>query len=246
MRISRVFVDLNLKVGKTIELPEWAAEHLVRVLRVPVGGKLICFNGDGFDYHGQIAKAEKKYVSAELVSRHEVSTAPRIKITLAQAIAKGEKMDWILQKSVELGVSRMVPIVTERTEVRLDAEREDRRIHHWQRVIQSACEQSGRAELPSLDAPIALNLFAANAASSACNKLVLSPSGRISINKVELNNEFVVVIGPEGGLSDREIALLEQAGFIAISLGARVLRTETAGSAILSALHTKFGDFDFN
>jgi len=165
------------------------------------------------------------------------------KTTLVQGIARGEKMDWILQKATELGVTRLVPVVTERTEVKLDEDRAGRRLAHWQQVIASACEQCGRNRLPRLDAPQRLPTWLAQLGDTPGARLALLPEGTQALRSLgALADGAILVVGPEGGFSDHDEAALRQAGFAGLRLGPRILRTETAGLAALAALQAVAGD----
>ena len=156
MRLTRCHVDTSLTVGASLALPETAANHLARVLRLREGDACVLFNGDGHDYDARITAVGKRGVQAEIMAARSVDNESPLHVTLLQGVARGEKMDLILQKATELGVAAIVPVMAERTEVKLDAERTAKRVAHWCSVIASACEQSGRARLPVLSAPAAL------------------------------------------------------------------------------------------
>lgn len=242
MRVTRCHVDMPLPVGSRIVLPESAANHLVRVLRLREGDACVLFNGDGNDYGARIAAAGKREVVVEILGVDPVDNESLFRITLLQGIARGEKMDLILQKATELGVARVMPVLAERTEVKLDAERTAKRMSHWESVIVSACEQSGRAQVPALDAPAALAAAAA-ALAGDCMKLTLDPQGEQSLRSLPSPPAGVAIaIGPEGGWSPRDRETLRTAGFEGLRLGPRVLRTETAGLAAIAALQARFGD----
>lgn len=242
MRTIRCFVDQPLAVGQTITLPEEASAHLLRVLRLAPGDEVVLFNGDGGDYGARLLSAAKRGAEAELISRQDAGRESPLRITLAQGIARGEKMDLVLQKATELGVAAIAPIVTERTEVKLDAERTGKRLAHWRGVLAAACGQSGRARLPSLSEPVALTTYAA--AETADLKLVLDPQGSLDLKSLPLQpgQSVALVIGPEGGLSERDLTTLRAAGFVGLRLGPRILRTETAGLAAIAALQSLHGD----
>lgn len=243
MRIPRVFVPHPLRAGHEVELPVQAGEHLVRVLRLERGHPLRLFNGDGEEYSGEIASLAKRGVTAQVLARETVASVESpLRITLAQGIARGEKMDWILQKATELGVARIVPLVTDRTEVKLDAERAPRRMAHWQAVLASACEQCGRNRLPQLDEPLRLADFAATPAVEGELRLALDPLGTIGVRSLPQSMRMTLVVGPEGGLSEHDLDTLAQGGFGGLRLGPRILRTETAGLAALAALQALQGD----
>ena len=178
MRIPRIYVPHPLRPGGEVELPVQAGEHIARVLRLDRGHPLRLFNGDGGEYAGELASLAKRAVTARVL---EASAAPEresaLRVTLGQGVARGEKMDWILQKATELGVARIVPLITDRTEVKLDAERAERRVWHWEAVIASACEQCGRNRLPEIGEPVRLADWAAALGDEAGLRLALDPQG---------------------------------------------------------------------
>jgi len=243
MRTVRHFVDLPLAEGKSVSLPEVAVAHLVRVLRLGPGDRVHLFNGDGHDYEAELEQAGKREARARILGRVAVESESPLTITLAQGIARGEKMDLILQKATELGVSRIAPVVTERTEVRLDAERADKRSAHWRGVLASACEQSGRVRLPELAPPRALGDFLASEKSTL--KLVLDPAASTTLAQAQPapDASICLLVGPEGGLSERDLAAARAAGFTGLKLGPRILRTETAALAAIAALNALYGDW---
>lgn len=242
MRRIRAFVDTPLAPGATVALPRFAAEHLVRVLRLPDGAAVTCFNGDGHDYAGTLRLQGREVLFACAQAGPPAAAESPLRVTLAQCIARGEKMDGVIQKAVELGVAAIVPLVSERTEVRLDAEREARRVAHWRGVVLSACEQCGRANVPDLQAPRALPDWASQLPAGPL-RLALAPDGDLRLSELPVAiDDVVAVVGPEGGLSDRDLAALDAAGFRRLTLGPRVLRTETAGPALLAALQARDGD----
>lgn len=243
MRIPRICIFDGLARGEEILLPPQAGEHLVRVLRLERGHPLLLFNGDGRDYRAEISQLAKRAVTALVLDDGvETHRESPLELTLAQGVARGEKMDLILQKATELGVRRIVPLITERTEVKLDAERSGRRLAHWQAVIAGACEQSGRSMLPSLEAPVRLAHWAATLGDSPGLRLALDPQGRMAPRDLPDFSVATLVVGPEGGLSDHDLNLLDQADFQGLKLGPRILRTETAGLAALTALQAIHGD----
>ena len=242
MRRIRLYVDIALAAGQSITLSEATANHAVRVLRLREGDAVTLFNGDGFDYAGTISLG-KRDARVHLNSVDVVTNESPLAITLVQAIARGEKMDLILQKATELGVVKIVPVISDRTEVKLDEDRADKRILHWQRVLEAACEQCGRAQIPEVESPSTLERAARLFANANDTKLVLHPDGGRPLSQVDCGDAATIAIGPEGGFSERDLALFDQAGFVRITLGPRVLRTETAGLAAIAALQTRFGDF---
>ncbi|MBB5207243.1 16S rRNA (uracil(1498)-N(3))-methyltransferase [Chiayiivirga flava] len=242
MRLTRNHVDAPLAVGATVALDDAVTAHLVRVLRLGLGDALVLFNGDGFDYEARLVSVAKRGAQAEVMSRREVRNESPLRVVLAQAIARGDRMDWVLQKATELGVAAIVPIVTERTEVKLDADRGDKRMQHWRGVVAAACEQCGRTRVPELHAPVALAAWLADPPRPAL-VLCLDPQAERSLRDVAIEAGCALVIGPEGGFGERDLHALRAAGAVGVRLGPRVLRTETAGLAALAALQMLGGDF---
>jgi 16S rRNA (uracil1498-N3)-methyltransferase len=243
MRTVRSFNDTPLIVGHEILLPEQSSNHLMRVLRMQIGDSFHVFNGDGCDYVAEIIGVEKKGVKVRILSRIEVSNESPLKIHLYQSIARGDKMDWILQKAAELGVTAFTPIVSDRTEVKLDGERSDKKLNHWQGVVRSACEQSGRAFIPQINLPIAINQL--NISINSAQAFYLEPTATLCIKEIciQTEQELHLAIGPEGGFSERDTRILQTAGFQGLKIGPRILRTETAGLAVIAALQAQFGDW---
>ena len=243
MRIPRIFTDQPLHCGNEILLPEQAGEHVARVLRLERGHPLILFNGDGRECDARLGTLAKRSVTAEITDVRDVDRESSLQLTLAQSIARGEKMDWILQKATELGVARIVPLVTERTEVKLDEDRAERRLAHWTQVIAGACEQSGRNRLPVLEPPQRLDRWLGSLGEDAATRLALLPDGDMQLRQLPaMENGALLVVGPEGGFSEHDIAMLRQGRFSGLRLGPRILRTETAGIAALAALQALCGD----
>lgn len=242
MRLTRVHVDQPLATGTRVTLPESAGAHLVRVLRLREGEACVLFNGDGHDYDARLLAANKRGVEAEIIDRRLVDNESPLRIVLLQGIARGEKMDLILQKATELGVHTIVPVFADRTEVRLDGERLQKRMDHWRSVVISACEQSGRARIPDVWAARGL-AEAAAALDADAVKLTLDPVGEHRFETLAKPAGTVVIgIGPEGGWSEKDRVVLQQHGFSGLRLGPRVLRTETAGLAAIAAMQARFGD----
>ncbi|WP_133000654.1 16S rRNA (uracil(1498)-N(3))-methyltransferase [Luteimonas arsenica] len=243
MRQNREYIDAALTTGARVALPEAAAAHLLRVLRLGVGDGCVLFNGDGFDYDCRVVAAGKRGGEVEVLGARAVDRESSLRIVLLQGVARGEKMDWILQKATELGVAGFVPVNSERSEVRLDEARAAKRLAHWQGVVASACGQSGRAVVPPVAAPTGL-AEAAAALSVDALKLKLDPTADTNVRGLAdpQGREVVIAIGPEGGWSPRDRTVLADAGFTGLRLGPRILRTETAGIAAISALQAAFGD----
>jgi 16S rRNA (uracil1498-N3)-methyltransferase len=242
MRVIRAFVDRPLAAGDVFALPEDVAAHLVRVLRLREGETCVLFNGDGRDYAATLETAGKREVRVRVNDVRAVDNESALRTTLLQGLARGEKMDWILQKATELGVAAFMPVTSERSEVRLDAERADKRVAHWRSVVRSACEQSGRAVVPDVAAP--QSLAAALDALPTQPRFLLDPFAEDAIGRIDLQGSAcVLAIGPEGGWSPRDREQLLGAGFTGLRLGPRILRTETAGLAAIAVLQARFGDY---
>lgn len=242
MRTIRIHTRQALEAGREVELEAGPSRHLVRVLRQKTGHQLVLFNGDGHEYFGTItATGPGDRCSVSLERRIEVNVESPLAITLVQAIARGDRMDFSIQKACELGVATIRPAFTERTEVRLEGKRADKRRHHWQQVAVAACEQSGRVRVPDVTEPVAL----ADLAWPPGRRLHLDPLAEGALSRIEPPGDdgVVLVIGPEGGLSEKEMKWLDRAGSTGVRLGPRVLRTETAGPAAIAALQTVFGDW---
>jgi 16S rRNA (uracil1498-N3)-methyltransferase len=243
MRVNRCFVDQPLQVGLQLRLPESAAAHLVRVLRAGIGDRCTLFNGDGHDYPARIVAAGKREVLVAIDAVAVVENESPLRIVLVQALARGEKMDLILQKATELGVAGFIPVASERSEVRLDADRVDKRVGHWRNVVGAACEQCGRAVVPSVTAPMPL-AAATQTLAPESRRLLLDPEATRAVGQLDLGSDrtIVLAIGPEGGWAPRDRDVLRAAGFNGIRLGPRILRTETAGLAAIAALQSRYGD----
>jgi 16S rRNA (uracil1498-N3)-methyltransferase len=244
MRLTRVHVDTPLAAGMELTLPESAATHLVRVLRLEPGAACVLFNGDGHDYAARILSAGKREVRVVVEASERVARESPLQIVLLQGVARGEKMDLILQKATELGVSAIHPLWSQRSEVKLDGPRTDKRLAHWRNVVGSACEQSGRARVPEVTPPLALDK-ALTTLMPGGTRLTLDPEGTLAFSTLEIDpaGPVVLAIGPEGGWSPRDREQLANAGFAGLRLGPRILRTETAGLAAIAALQARFGDF---
>lgn len=244
MRRARFFVRQPISVGQTLSLPQFAADHAVRVLRMRDGDAITLFNGDGHDYSGRLASVRKGNVDVQVDIQESVNVESPLAVTLVQAIVRGDKMDWILQKATELGAVRIVPVTSERSEVKLGEERADKRHARWLHVIESACEQCGRSRVPVLAMPQSLAQYASElpAASDRALRLCLHPEAAFGLSQLAVPTTVTIAIGPEGGFSDRDLSILDQVGFTRLRLGPRVLRTETAGTVAMAALQARFGD----
>lgn len=242
MRTIRSFTDQTLSVGAEVTLEGHAGQHLVRVLRLQPGSSVVLFNGDGHNYLATLTQADKRGCMARIEQATAVDNESPLKIHLLQAVARGEKMDLILQKATELGASAITPVVTERTEVKLDAERSEKRMAHWNGVLRSACEQSGRTRVPTLHAPVSLAQCLSELTEGT--RLTLHPEGERALAQVPLRTEgeIQLLIGPEGGLSERDLQTADVCGFQRCRLGPRILRTETAGLVAIAVLQATSGD----
>ena len=244
MRTIRIHVDQPLAAGTELVLPAQAGEHVARVLRLAPDDPLTLFNGDGADYAATIRSVGKREVLVQVLDRQDVARESPLRLTLAQGVARGEKMDLIVQKATELGVARIVPLLTERSEVKLDPARAEKRLAHWRAVAASACEQCGRACLPEILPALPLPAWLAALADDGALRLALLPEAESSARELRPGDAgALLVVGPEGGLGDRDITVLHEAGFRGLRLGPRILRTETAGLAALAALQALHGDF---
>ncbi len=243
MRLTRIHVPGELAAGSEITLPAQAAEHLTRVLRLEAGAPLTVFNGRGGEYSAVLATRKGKTVTARLGNHDAIDRESPLDITLLQGVARGERMDLIVQKATELGVTRIVPVLAERTVVKVDAKQRERKLVHWQSVAISACEQCGRNRVPEVGAPVGLGdaMAALPAGGLRC---LLAADGEDSLATAArgANAAVVLLIGPEGGLAENERRLAGVHGFRAHRLGPRILRTETAGLAALAVLQAIQGD----
>ncbi|EIJ44209.1 RNA methyltransferase, RsmE family [Beggiatoa alba B18LD] len=241
MRLSRFYLPLSLSPLTRIDLPKEVLHYMLNVLRLREGDKLRVFNGEGGEYDACLVDVGKKNARLHVGEWHTIERESPLKLTLVQAISRTEHMDYALQKAVELGVNTIVPIMTERS-VRLDPITANKRAQHWQKILISACEQSGRNRLPTLHAVTTLE----NYLSEPLNELayILSPTAHYPL-PLQLETPpttLRIVIGAEGGFTTTEVNTAEQAGYKAISLGSRILRTETATITILAICQALYGD----
>ncbi|MBT1444236.1 16S rRNA (uracil(1498)-N(3))-methyltransferase [Shewanella sp. JM162201] len=241
MRIPRIFQPFPLSQSSVLELDEDGFAHVGRVLRMTEGQQLCLFNGDGKDYLAEIITAGKKSMSVNIISVTDNHSESPLNLHLGQVISRGDRMDFTLQKSVELGVNTITPLFSERCGVKLAGERLDKKVAQWQKIVISACEQCGRATVPEVRPVMELADWCAEQTSAL--KLNLHPRASHGIQGLEADTTRIrLLIGPEGGLSAEEIAMTEQHQFTEVLLGPRVLRTETAALTAITALQMKFGD----
>jgi 16S rRNA (uracil1498-N3)-methyltransferase len=245
MRLTRIHVPDTLVPGTEIVLPTQAGEHLTRVLRLPPGAPFTLFNGAGGEFSAALKASAGKRVLAHVLAHTAVERESPLQVSLLQGIARGERMDLIVQKATELGVTRIVPFLAERSVVKLDAKQRIRKREHWQAIAISACEQCGRNRVPEVCEPAELADAIRELAADA-PRFLLAADGEASLAAPVTHGNFravVLLIGPEGGLADNEHSSALANGFTAARLGPRVMRTETAGLAAIALLQTLAGDF---
>jgi 16S rRNA (uracil1498-N3)-methyltransferase len=248
---ARLFCPTSLRGGEVIDLPPAVAHHASRVLRLREGDTVTLFNGEGGEFEARLTRIESRLVSAAVGQHHAVERESPLNITLLQGLAGAERMDYVIQKAVEMGVAGIVPVTTARSVTRLDPARASKRAEHWRSVIVASCEQCGRNRLPLLhplcDFDAALRSpdpAEPGATAAAALSLVLSPGEGSALTAFDRPSGAIrLLIGPEGGLSADELAAAQRAGFRLARLGPRVLRTETAGVAVLAAMNVLWGDW---
>ena len=237
MKTIRLYQNTPFTEGKTAELDSDNSHHLNKVLRFPVGKNITVFNGDGFDYTA-LVQDSKKTTSLKVISKARNNTESKLDLTLAQGIAKGEKMDFLIQKAVELGVTRIIPMKLERCVVRLSDEKVQKKIDHWQKIANHACEQSGRSVIVRIANPVSLEELLEE---TSHHGFVLHHRAQIGLSQVQETSKATILIGPEGGLTDKEVSDSEVAGYQSILIGKRVLRTETASLAAIANMQLLWG-----
>ncbi len=240
MRVPRIFTEQTLALGSELALEPGPSQHLARVLRMGPGDELRLFDGSACEYQARIIAADKRQVVVAVLESGPGLAESPLRLHLGIGISRGERMDWVVQKATELGVAAISPLYTERTEVRLRGEREARKQQHWRQVAVSACEQCGRSVLPVVHEPTALDQWLR--AGGGERRFVLHHRATTAPRGTELPTSVKLLVGPEGGLSEAEIAAAEAAGFESLTLGPRVLRTETAPLAALAVLQARWGD----
>ncbi len=242
MSAPRIYCDLRLGPGAQFALPQDAANHIGRALRLRVGDPLVVFDGRGGEYEAQILRIDRDRIDVKTGAFRDPERESPLAIGLVQGLPEADKMDWILKKSVELGVAWIQPVVCERSVVRLSGDRAARRESHWQRVVIAACEQTGRNVVPEVRPTLPFRDWAAQPSQSL--RWMLAPgAAQALVAQPPPSRPVELLIGPEGGLSEREIDIAVTIGFAALSLGPRVLRTETAPLVALSAMQSLWGDF---
>jgi len=238
MRTHRFYTPIDLKENISVELPADATHHCTQVLRYKIGDHLTVFNGDGFNYSATIDNIEKKHCQIKISTRTNPENESPLKINLVQGIARGDKMDLIIQKAIELGVAEITPLFTERCNVKLDGKRLDKKLQHWNKTIISACEQSGRAIIPKLNLPVSIDKLQ----KETIYTIYLEPTSNKKLTELVIKKPVRLLIGPEGGFSEKDLVHLDSIDCIGATIGSRILRTETVGLAAVSILQASFGD----
>ena len=244
MQVPRLHVDLPLAAGGRITLPDTAGHHVARVLRLAAGDALTVFDGRGGEYRATLVRVSRAAVEVDVGAHDPVERESALDVELGQGICKGDRMDLVVQKATELGVGAIRPIYCERTVVKLDPARAERRMAHWRAIAVHAAQQSGRTRVPEVAGIEDLGAWLARRA-GAGPAFVLSPRAGASLADLAppVSGELVrLLVGPEGGLAPREVERAEAAGFAGLRLGPRVLRTETAALVALAALQARWGD----
>ncbi len=246
MRITRIYTPTELAKDKKVALTPAGVSHVAKVLRARIGDTVAVFDGAGNEYRATIDAITAKNVVVTLTEAVATASESPLKITLVQGISRGERMDWVVQKTTELGIAAIVPVITGRSVVKLDRDQAAKRHEHWRNIAIGACEQCGRAQLPELHPPISLGGFLEKN-HRASVKWVLDPAATQSlIGLCESRNtdtsDLQLLIGPEGGLGDDELAAAKRAGFVPVCLGPRILRTETAAVAAIALVQGMWGD----
>lgn len=244
MRVCRFFHPSKLVVDDTIELSQDATHHSANVLRLKEGCSIVLFDGSGKEFVCELLEVHKRKVIATVHTELSINPESPTPIHLAQGISKGDRMDLVLQKATELGVTEITPLITLRCNVKLDENRWEKKQQQWLKVIINACEQCGRNTLPKLNSPLNIAGFAA--CSTQQQRIILSPHAEKGLADRLLAAQspygYRIVIGPEGGLSEAEVHQLEESGYVAAKFGPRILRTETAAIAALSVIQATTGD----
>ena len=243
MALSRIHVDTRLQAGIEVQLDADQSRYVGRVLRLRAGDTLSVFNGEDGEFAAEILHVGKGIVTLAVGSVHETDTESSLKVHLVQGISRSERMDFVVQKATELGVKRITPVLTEYGVVKLDDKRADKRREHWQKVAISACEQSGRVRPPLIDAPLVLKTWFGQKPGDADVDLILQPGAPIALVSIDPpRTKLCILAGPEGGFSPVEYEDAGVAGFTAVSLGPRILRTETAALAAVAVAQSAWGD----
>jgi len=244
VRLTRVYIEYDLAPGSILELPSHTTSHLVQVLRARSGDELILFNGDGREFSGAIQTVRGSRVSVAIGDARSVDRESPFAITLVQCVPRGDRMDFIVQKATELGVARIVPVLSQRSVVRLDKAQAQSKAAHWRAVAVSACEQCGRNRIPTVEPPQPLLNYLGESAAGSGPKLVFEPDSAAAAlpSAPALGGAVEIAIGPEGGLAADELEAFRVAGYSRVGLGPRILRAETAAIAAVVWLQARCGD----
>lgn len=241
MRIPRFYIDNNIVIDHTLDMPTELAHYMSNVLRLKVGTPIVLFNGNGSDYPSEIVDITKRKASVLVNSQIALSVESPLHLHLGQGVSKGDRMDIALQKAVELGVSEITPIITENCNVKLDEQRWQKKLQGWKKLIIGACEQSQRNVVPNLHPPMSIQQWLGQ--TSDLDKIILAPGAKTYLSGLARPQKgFRLIIGPEGGLSEKEVYTAQELGYTAVNIGSRILRTETAAIASLSILQSLHGD----
>ena len=243
-RVPRLYVEAELHPDFKLTLPVDAAHHAARVLRLRDGDAVVLFDGRGGEYEARLVVGARGQVAARTGEPRDPELESPLQVTLVQAVSSSEKMDFTIQKAVELGVAAIQPVLSEKSVVRLSAGREEKKHARWRRVAIAACEQCGRNRLPELREAMSVETYC-RTPGPASLRLLLSPQGSPGLRNMrgKIEHAVTLAVGPEAGFSDTEERLLQRAGFVPVRLGPRILRTETAALAALAALNALAGDF---
>ena len=241
-RAPRFYVDAPLRAGGACLLPEDSAHHAIHVLRLRPGDAVTLFNGRGGEHAGRIASMEKLRIAADILAHDPVERESPLRVTLVQGVSSGERMDFTIRKAVELGVAEVRPVLAAASVARPKGERAASRQAHWQRIAISACEQCGRNRLPTVHPLLEVKDYRVE---GNATRILLSPSAELAFSTIsaQVKDAAILAAGPEAGFSAEEERAFLDAGFVPVRLGPRVLRTETAALAALSALNSLRGDF---
>jgi 16S rRNA (uracil1498-N3)-methyltransferase len=243
MKTTRLFIPQPIVASAETSITGDRAHYLKRVLRLRIGDNLVVFDGNGNEYPAEILDIEKRQMRLSIGSAQAGSPESPLAIRLVQGIARSERMDFVVQKATELGVRRISPIISVRSIVRLDQRRSAKRHDHWLKIAQNACEQCGRNTIPQIDPAQALDDWLDDESETGSTRIFLTPRAGTPIGSMpEPSGPLLLLIGPEGGLSDMESSKVDYAGFLPVSLGPRILRTETASLAAIAILQSRFGD----
>ena len=243
--MNRFYHSKPININENIVMDDFATHHALKVIRLKNNDQLILFNGDGSDYTGQVINISKRQIEVSIKSKKNIRSESNLRVIILQALTSSEKMDLIIQKTTELGISEIQPIVCERSIVKIKKEKIEKKLSHWRQVAIAACEQCGRAKIPKIHEPENIIKYLQRIIeSNKDTKIILSPEAPESLDNITPNikQDIKVLIGPEGDFTKQELDFSIQKGFSPIKIGPRILRTETAPMCILSILQYKYGD----